>query len=78
MKKPKYKTIEQLVNAFQSGELSKSEWMLIVDNDSSYLTWTGDPASDNLKYEEGQKLWGGDYIDSIDLLRILNIPCEGV
>jgi len=77
MSNAKYKTIDQLIAAFQTGELSKSEWLLIVDNDSSYLTWMGNPALENEKYKEGQKLWGGDQIDVLDVLKILNIPCCG-
>ena len=36
----KYKNIQELAEGFRSGELK--DWVLMVDNDNTYLRWTGD------------------------------------
>jgi len=61
----KYKNIQELADAFKSGELK--DWILIVDNDTTYLRWKGkcpyEPGTDeeydfeNDKYNEGLALW---------------------
>ncbi len=37
----KYKNLAELSEAFKSGELSEENYVLIVDNDHSYLTYVG-------------------------------------
>lgn len=44
----KYKNIQELAYAFTSGELSN--WVLMVDNDSTYLRWSG-PLPDGIEYD---------------------------
>lgn len=39
----KYKTLSDLANAFKTGELLKTEWVLVLDNDDSFLRFIGDP-----------------------------------
>lgn len=61
----KYKNIGELAEAFRCGLLKG--WVLMVDNDSTHLSWTGgipptqdaDEARDfeDDKYEEGKALW---------------------
>ena len=85
----KYKNIRELAEAFKSGELK--DWVLMVDNDSTHLRWTGgrpenikddtDEAEDfeEQKYEESKKLWDSPDIYILDqALAAAGIPNEGV
>ena len=82
----KYKNIKELAEAFKSGELK--DWILMVDNDSTHLRWTGDsPAFDTdegddfecEKYDEGKRLWASPDIYILgQALEAAGIPNEGV
>jgi hypothetical protein len=77
----KYKNIKELAQGFKSGELK--DWVLIVDNDSTYLRWIGDgPESEEFedqKSAEGRTLWGSpDFYILDQALTAAGIPNEGV
>lgn len=78
----KYKNIKELAEAIKSGELQN--WILIVDNDSTYLQWIGnrpDEAEDfeEQKYEEGKKLWDSPDVYILgQALEAAGIPNESV
>lgn len=80
----KYKTYKALANAFESGELNRKEWKLIMDNDSCYLNWRGPVPKDvdedefyENKYEEGCKIFHGDGdCDIMEIVEALGIPAE--
>ena len=85
----KYKNIQELATAFKDGELEG--WVLMVDNDSTHLHWTGGPpegivvdsdAGDEFeeqKYEEGKRLWGSPDVYILDqALTAAGIPNDGV
>lgn len=85
----KYKNMQELANAFASGELSKENYTLILDNDSSSLRYTG-PLPDNMdedseeadvwrdkKNDEADKLFlGNGYSDLQDACEAAGIPAE--
>jgi hypothetical protein len=80
----KYATYTELAEAFRSGELSKDDWILVLDNDSCHLDWRGacppgvseDEYRDK-KYEEGRGLFQGNgYQDLEDAVTAAGIPCE--
>ena len=79
----KYKNLKELVAAFNSGELSRDDWSLMVDNDCSSLVWTG-PVPEGVdesefcdeKYEQGMKLFrGGGSCDAMEAHEAAGIPC---
>jgi len=83
----KYKNIQELAGAFESGELKN--WVLMVDNDKTHLEWRGDcpfkPDSagaeefEDEKYEEGKLLWDSPDVYILDqALDAAGIPNEGV
>jgi len=82
----KYRNIKELADAFKAGELDG--WILMVDNDNTYLRWIGDgpPADtdegDAFEYdkdEEGERLWGSPTVYILDqALTEAGIPNEGV
>ncbi len=85
----KYKNIKELADAFKSGELK--DWILMVDNDSTYLQFRGKypegvendtDAGDifeDAKYEEGKELWDSPDVYILDqALEVAGIPNEGV
>ena len=84
----KYKNIKELAEAFKSGELKN--WILMVDNDNTYLRWTGDspdyeksPAAaeefKERKHDEARQLWGSPDVYILDqALEAAGIPNEGV
>lgn len=83
----KYKNLEELAHAFQSGQLN--DWILRVDNDSCYLMWNGDYPNnlsddemDELyeeKYCEGVQLFSKQIpIDVVEVLNMCGIPAEYV
>ncbi len=86
----KYATIQDVVDAFNSGELSRDEWSLQVDNDHVCLMYVGKrPAElksdeaidawDGQKYDEAQELFQQDIIlDPVELFRMFGIPAEHV
>lgn len=82
----KYGSIKELAEAFASGELSRDDWIVDMDNDNATLRWRGscpegvdeDDFADS-KYEEGKTLWRGDgYSDVADAFIAAGIPCEWV
>ncbi len=88
--KVKYGSLKELADAFISGELEG--WVLMLDNDSTYLRWQGglpdgmELNSDDLeefhekKDEEGETLYdGSDDVYILDqALDIIGIPNMGV
>ncbi len=85
----KYKNIRELAEAFKSGELQG--WVLMVDNDSTYLRWNGGGAPDHIKEldkhseweeqkeEEALALWDSPDVYILDqALAAAGIPNEGV
>jgi len=75
-KMAKYKNIQELSEAFKSGELEG--WTLMVDNDNTYLQWWGPPPEgieadspagadfEDEKYEEGKLLWDSPDVYILD------------
>ncbi len=85
----KYNNIQELAEGFKSGDLA--DWVLRVDNDSTYLHWVGglpknikemsDEAEDfhDKKYDEGKELWDSPDVYILDqALTAAGIPNEGV
>ena len=82
----KYKNIQELVDAFKAGELK--DWVLMVDNDNTYLRWIGNPFEQDTdaaeqfeedKYDESRKLWDSPEVYILDqALTAAGIPNEGV
>ena len=85
----KYKNIKELAEGFKSGELEN--WVLMVDNDNTYLRWIGGGAPDHIKEldkhfeweeqkeEEALALWDSPYVYILDqALSAVGIPNEGV
>ncbi len=68
----KYKTLVDVAAAFKSGELSKDEWVLMLDNDDSYLCRVDDDDGEEFPYT------GGGYHDLEDACKAAGIPCEWV
>lgn len=83
MRTCKYPTIGDLLAAFQSGELDKNLWTLVMDNDGSRLKYVGPVPSgiDCFRYvgemNDTASLWfrGGGYDDIVDLCNAVGIPC---
>lgn len=80
----KYKNIQELSDAFKAGELKG--WTLMVDNDSTHLSWFGAAPSgvdaedfEDDKYKEGKLLWDSPDVYILDqALTAAGIPNEGV
>ena len=85
----KYKNIRELAEAFKSGELQS--WVLMVDNDSTHLRWTGGGAPNHIKEpnkhseweeqkdSEATLLWDSPDVFILDqALSAAGIPNEGV
>lgn len=85
----KYKNIAELAEGFKSGELD--DWMLMVDNDSTYLMWISGGAPDHVKEpdkhfeweeqkeDEARALWDSpDFYILDQALSAAGIPNEGV
>ena len=86
----KYKNLKELAIAFKSDELKG--WILMLDNDSTHLSWHGglpsgiesdtDEADEfyDQKYDEGQKLYDGskDIYILDQALDIAGVPNMGV
>ena len=85
----KYKNIQELAKGFKSGELKN--WILMVDNDNTYLRWIGGGAPDYDKYpagseefedqknDEARMLWDSPDTYILDqALSAAGIPNEGV
>jgi len=84
----KYKNIQELAKGFKSGDLK--DWVLMVDNDSTYLRWIGNrPDYDKFpdenevymeqKDDESKKLWDSPDVYILgQALSAAGIPNEGV
>ncbi len=71
----KYKTLEDLVDAYESGELDDDS-PLYLDNDDTFV-WSDEPTKDDP--EGGRVFDGGVPMDLlIEALSLLGIPSEGV
>lgn len=85
----KYKNLQQLAEAFRSGALSRDEYTLILDNDDSFLSYTG-PLPDGVEADsEEADIWrdrksnqarnwfrGNGYADLADACKAAGIPVE--
>lgn len=76
MSEPKYKNWYELIKAFESGELDKSKYKIMVDNDSWYLICIDDTDTDM----DCENLYNSDspLMFTIDMLRAIGIQAEGV
>jgi hypothetical protein len=85
----KYKNLQQLAAAFASGELDKTKYKLILDNDCSFLNYVGPlPAGMNPdteeadiwrdeQHEKAHKLFEGNgYRDLLDACLAAGIPAD--
>ena len=73
----KYKTYRELADAFNSGELDRNKYLLILDNDSCDLTYAGDDMGEEEAYEHCQSLFRGNgYDDLKELCDAAGIPAE--
>ncbi len=76
----KYKTYEELAEAFKSGELSDREWMLQMDNDNCFLVFIGETVNEQEaddRHAEAQSMFrGGGQCDAVELAQAAGIPCE--
>ena len=84
----KYKNIQELADGFVNGELK--DWVLMVDNDSTYLRWIGDSPNydkfpkaseefEDQKNDEARTLWDSPDVYILDqALSAAGIPNEGV
>ena len=71
----KYETLEQLRDAYASGELDEST-PLYLDNDDTFV-WTDEPTDDD---PEGGRVFDGGvpFYLLVEALELLGIPSEGV
>jgi hypothetical protein len=85
----KYKNLQQLAAAFASGELDKTKYKLILDNDCSFLNYVGplpegmkpetDEAYDWLdkQHEAAREMFEGNgYSDLLDACLAAGIPAD--
>lgn len=85
----KYKNLRQLAAAFASGELDKTKYKLILDNDCSFLNYVGPlpmgmkPETDEAyewldeQHEAARKLFEGNgYSDLLDACLAAGIPAD--
>jgi len=84
----KYKNIKELAEGFKFGELK--DWVLMVDNDNTYLRWIGvrpdyekypkgNEEFMDMKNEEARTLWDSPDVYILDqALSAAGIPNEGV
>jgi hypothetical protein len=85
----KYKNLQQLAAAFASGELDKTKYKLILDNDCSFLNYIG-PLPDGMvtesdeaytwldeQHEAARELFEGNgYRDLLDACLAAGIPAD--
>ena len=80
----KYKSWSELIEAFGSGQLSRDQWAVFLDNDYAKLTYIG-PAkgetedqrddAEERRCEEGRALFYCDGpVDIADILAAINVP----
>ena len=85
----KYKNLKELAAAFASGEIDKTKYKLILDNDDSFLSYCGPlpdgvdddtPAADSWrdqKSDEARTLFRGNgYSDLQEACEAAGIPSE--
>ena len=85
----KYKNLVELAAAFRNGELSKEHYTLVLDNDDSFLRYTG-PIPEGMKADSlAADIWrdqkcdecnawfrGNGYADLADACTAAGIPNE--
>jgi hypothetical protein len=77
--KTKYRTWKALIKAFQTGKLSKDKYIIVMDNDNSFLRYLGKDMNEDEAYEHCRTLWRGQgYSDIVDILKALKLPAEWV
>lgn len=77
--KPKYADYQQLADAFKSGELSREDYILRMDNDNCNLRYIGDQMDEDEAYGHCQSLFRGEgYGDIVEVCNVAGIPCEWV
>jgi hypothetical protein len=85
----KYKDLQQVAAAFASGELDRSKYVLILDNDCSYLTYCGPLPDGMIEGSAEADAWsaqhhaevdgwfsGRGYADLLDACLAAGIPAE--
>jgi hypothetical protein len=82
--KKKYADLKALAAAFESGELNRKHYKLIVDNDDSFLMYCGPiPKGEDKdcyrdRMTDAARDWfrGNGEGDMLDALEAAGIPCE--
>lgn len=80
----KYPNLKALAAAFESGELNRKHYRLIVDNDDSFLSYVGpvprgedkDCYRDRKSDEARDWYRGNGECDMLEALEAAGIPCE--
>lgn len=76
----KYKTWKELLGAFRSGEIDKTEYGIVMDNDRCELEYFGDDTSklcDDGGDSHCEPLFLGDgYCDIVDVLKACGVPAR--
>ena len=85
MREYKYKNYKELFEAFDSGELSRDDYVIMVDNDNITLSYRGSDREDMTEdeedelYEKTSSLFRGNgYEDIEEILKAAGYPAEGV
>lgn len=75
--KRKYKTYTELVAAFNSGELDRTKYVLIFDNDCTHLQYRGDDMDEDEAFDHCETLFSGNgYYDIEGMADALGLPWE--
>ena len=72
-----YNNWKELFDAFNSGELDKSKYTVVMDNDGCRLRYIGDDMDEDEAYEHAIDMFDGNgYSDIVDVLQAAGIPAE--
>lgn len=77
----KYKNYAELFAAYDSGELDKEKFVIMIDNDNIDLWYFGDDMDEEEAYEYCKTLFRGDGVyasEIIDILKAAGYPAAGV
>jgi len=79
MSQCKYKNYAELFAAFESGELDKSKFVFMIDNDHICLNYIGDDIDEDDASDYAEGLFcGNGYGDIEDILKAAGYQAEGV
>jgi len=70
--KTKYDSWKEVIDGFRSGEIDSDEWVVVMDNDCSSLSYKG--ALEEPEHELEFK--GNGYRDIVEVLNACGIPAE--